>query len=267
MTILLSTEIDDRIDFKTHLKYTDLIVNLSHGLKISGTLTPKLSKTDVAKLQDKIKLIRLTKTSIDNENAIVSFDKEYSTASVLWLPIKTYYLMYHLLCVIECLLSGKLSSLTLKHYDCVSLFTQMLERGEIKFSNPRLNTTFDNTILNFTSKLGEHLRSNVSEDVLYQLIMKKTAKEKVNNYKIVYGLSGKKLKDKIRIKSFESNIKISIFDFFHLMRLRMNYRNLNFIDNIPASYTKMYFEKYHNSSNNFYNALSKYANELIDSTS
>jgi hypothetical protein len=253
----------ERLDFETHLQYVSLICDLSAGLKISGIAKPKLSKKDLDKLKDKIQLIKLTKISIDNEGSIVAFDKEYSTASVLWLPIKTYYLIYHLLCTIDCLISGKVSSLTAGHHDCVNLFTSLLEKGEIQFNNPRLNLVFENKILDFVTKSGEHLKVGVSEDIVYQLLMKKVANGKIENFKIVNGLSARKIKDKARIENFKSNLKISVFDFFHLMRLRMNYRNLNFVDNIPAKDTKVYFEKYHASSENFYKALSRYVNELI----
>lgn len=252
----------DRIDFETHLLYVTLIADLSVGLKLDGSVKPTLTKKELPKLTDKINLAKLTKKSIDDEGTIVSIDKEFSTASVLWLPIKTYYLVYHLLCIVDCLLSGKASSLTAGHHDCVDLFTQRLEKGEIKFSNPMLNTVFDNKILTFVTKPGTHLKLGVSDDVTFKLLMKKVAKDKIENYKIVNGLSGHRPKDRARINKFTTNLKVSVFDFFHLMRLRMNYRNLNFVDSIPAKDTKVYFEKYHLATENFYQAIARYVNDL-----
>ena len=253
----------ERLDFETHLKYATLIAELSDNLKIISSITPKLSRLDAQKLKDKIQLVKLTKVSIDQEHKIVSFDKDYSTASVLWLPIKTYYLIYHLLCITDCLITGKLSSLTAGHHDCIDNFSKMLENSEIQFSKSLLNSVFDEKILTFTTKSGEHLKSSVANELVYQLVMKKIANGKIDNYKIVQGLSGRKAKDRVKIDNFKRKTKVSIFDFFHLMRLRMNYRNLNFVDDIPASDTKIYFEKYYTSADNFYKCFTKYINELM----
>lgn len=252
----------ERLDFETHLKYAKLIAELSEGVEISSALTPKLSALELAKLNDKIQLVKLTKKSIDQEYEIVSFDKDYSTASVLWLPIKTYYLIYHLLCIIDCILTGKISSLTAGHHDCINGFTKMLEGSEIQFNKPLLNAVFDENILNFVTKSGEHLKMSVSDDTIYQLIMKKVANGKIDNYKIVNALNGRLPKDRARILAFKAKMKVSVFDFFHLMRLRMNYRNLNFVDNIASKDTKLYFEEYYNSANNFYKCFTKHITEL-----
>lgn len=252
-----------RLDFETHLKYVSLIEELSRGLKISTTLTPKLKASDTDKLKEKIQLVKLTKTSIDQEYKIVQFDKDYSSASVLWLPIKSYYLLYHLLCITDCLLTGKTSSLSAGHHDCVNTFNALLKNSDIQFNKSLLNSIFDESILSFTTKSGEHLRHDAQDDRVYSLIMKKVANGKIENYKIVQGLSGRRTKDKIRITNFSKNMQVSIFDFFHLMRLRMNYRNLNFVDNIPSSDTKVYFEKYYASADNFYKCFTTLINDLI----
>lgn len=253
----------ERLDFETHLKYVSLVEELSRNLKIVSTITPKLKGSDVDKLKDKIQLVKLTKASIDQEHKIVAFDKDYSSASVLWLPIKTYYLLYHLLCITDCLITGKMSSLTAGHHDCVNTFNVMLKKSEMQFSKPLLNSVFDQTILNFVSKSGEHLRNDAQDDRVFSLIMKKVANGKIDNYKIVQGLSGRRPKDKVRIANFTKNMEVTIFDFFHLMRLRMNYRNLNFVDNVSSSDTKVYFEKYYASADNFYKCFTGLINDLI----
>ncbi|AKM78520.1 MAG: hypothetical protein UX49_C0021G0010 [Candidatus Wolfebacteria bacterium GW2011_GWC2_46_275] len=263
MAIYAPRPTSDRLDFETHLKYAALIAKLSNNLEIISSPNSKLPKSEGGKLKDKIQLVRLTKKSIDQEYEIVCFDEDYSSASVLWLPVKTYYLIYHLLCISDCIISGKMSSLTAGHHECVNAFTKMLESSEIQFNKPLLNLVFGEEILSFTTQAGEHLKTGVADDTIYRLLMKKVANDKIDNYKIVNGLSGRRTKDKIRIDNFKRNIKVSIFDFFHLMRLRTNYRNLNFVDNIPASGTKLYFEKYYISADNFYKCFTKYINELM----
>lgn len=253
----------DRNDFETHLLYVSLICRLSKKCSLTCHKKPTLKKEGLVAVKEKTSLIKLTKNSIDDENKIVEFDKEYSTASVLWLPIKTYYLVYHLMCVIDFLIKGDKKSLSSKHQENIENFNSMLENGELVFDKALLNQVFDNSILNFKTNSGEHFKQSASDELIYKLIMKKVAKEKVENYKIVNGLSARKKKEKERINRFVNGMKVSIFDFFYLMRLRTNYRNLNFIENVPSKDTKVYFEKYYSSADNFYKALGGLANGLI----
>lgn len=254
----------DRLDFETHLRYVSRLAKLSAGLSVSSAVIPLLSKDKLESLNTKQQLIALTKKSIEDEFKIVQFDKEYSTASVLWLPIKTYYLTYHLLCIIDSLLTGSSGSLTMKHQKCVDGFSKMLTDGSLVFSQPLFNKVFDRTILNFRTVSGEHLRTTVGNDIVFKLLMKKVANDKISNYKITVGIPntrGKKNREKV--EKFKSNLTISVFDYFYLMRLRLNYRNYDFIDNVPSSDTKAYFEEYYKTADNFYQCFNNFKNQLI----
>lgn len=264
MIITASRTLSDRFDFETHLKYASRLAKLANGLTATCSATPKLPKSRITDLEKKLKLVELTKQSIKDEFEIVQFDKEYSTASVLWLPIKTYYLTYHLLCAIDYLLSGNVDSLTTKHSRCMDTFTKMLADGTFQFSEPILNSVFDKTILNFRTVSGEHLRTSVSDEVVYKLLMKKVANDKIENFKISNGITELRTKkNKEKVEKFKNTLTVSIFDFFYLMRLRMNYRNFDFIDAISSTDTKTYFEKYYATSGYFYNCLNNYKNQLI----
>lgn len=253
----------ERIDFETHLIYAELLEGLSNAVTISTKMATKLSSSDAKKLKEKIRLVKLTKKSIDQEYKIVTFDKEYSTASVLWLPIKTYYLIYHLICILECLLTGDLKHLSGGHSTLVSEFAKKLQKSDLEFSSTQLNLVFDKDILNFKSRSGEHLQHGVADDILYKLLMKKVAKEKVANFKITNALDARKRADKARIEKFTNGLRVSIFDYFYLMRLRTNYRNSKFIDDLPSKDTKVYFEKYYSTSCNFYSATTKLISQLM----
>ena len=56
---------------------------------------------------------------------------------------------------------------------------------------------------------------------------------------------------------------VSIFDFFYQMRLRLNYRNFDFIDDIAADQTKAYFDQYFTAAGYFYNCFSNLKNKLV----
>lgn len=258
----------DRKDFETHLKYVSLIARLAQGLSVSCSVSPTLPKEKLPQIADKRKLIVLTRQSIKDEYGIVQIDAEYSTASVLWLPIKAYYLAYHLLCLIDYMLTGKATVLRAKHGECVDRFTSMLVDGSLQFSEPLFNQVFDKSILNFKTQSGEHLRFNVSDDVLFKLAMKKIALEKIETFKTMGGITETRTKkNRDRVEKYKQTLSVSVFDFFYQMRLRMNYRNSDFIDDIPAAQIKTYFEQYCRAADRFYTAFSGFANKLIASIS
>lgn len=264
MIISRSRALSDRLDFETHLKYASRLAKLTERLSVTCSVIPVLPKDKIIDLEKKLKLVELTKKSVKDEYEIVQFDKEYSTASVLWLPVKTYYLTYHLLCSIDYLLSGKEDSLTAKHHKCLDTFTKMLAEGKLYFSEPILNSVFDKSILNFRTTSGEHLRSDVSDEVIYKLLMKKVANDKIENFKITNGIpDGRSSKNKEKIERFKNTLSVSVFDFFYLMRLRMNYRNFDFVDSVSSSDTKSYFEEYYKASGYFYTCLNNFKNQII----
>ena len=254
----------ERKDFQTHLIYADLLAQLSQDLSVSCSLTPLLKRAKLDDLRTKQKLIDLTRKSISDELEIVKFDKEYSTSSVLWLPIKTYYLIYHQLCLIDYILTGELSSMTIKHGKCTDTFSKRLTDKTFQFSQPFFNAVCSRKILDFKTVSGEHLRLISSEKRTYGLIMKKVAKEKINNHKITWGiLHERSAENKAAVEKYKNTMTVSIFDFFYLMRLRMNYRNSDFIDDIPSEDTKKYFLRYYTSADNFYKCLDALMKELI----
>lgn len=254
----------DRKDFGTHLKYVSLIARLAQGITVVCSTPPTLPKAKLGLIADKRRLIVLTRQSIKDEYGIVQIDAEYATASVLWLPIKAYYLAYHLLCLIDFMLTGKSAVLRAKHGECIERFTAMLRDGSLQFSEPLFNQVFDKSILNFKTKSGEILRNSVPDDVLYRLAMKKIALEKIETFKSMGGITetrSKKNRDKV--ERYKQTLAVSIFDFFYQMRLRMNYRNSDFIDDIPAANIKVYFGEYCNAADRFYSCFSNLANRFI----
>lgn len=253
-----------RLDFETHLKYVSLLARLSRGLSATCATVPALTIADLPKIKDKTRLIELTKQSIKDEHNIVKIDNEYSTAAVLWLPIKSYYLAYHLLCVIDYLLTGKPSLLRAKHGDCVKHFTEMLADSSLQFSESLFNRVFDKSILNFKTTSGEHLKRGVSDDVLYKLIMKKIANEKVLNWKQSQGIvETRTRKNRERVEKYKNKMDVSIFDFFYQMRLRLNYRNFDFIDSVSSRQTEAYFEEYFTAAGYFFNCFSNLKNKMV----
>jgi len=249
--------------FKTHLVYIKVILNELKNVNfdVAGNLLVK--KNDLALLKQKRQLIKLTMKSIDDEFEIVKISQEYSLASVLWLPIKSYYLLYHLLTVLDFLMTGRGSSLSKSHNKIIKVFNKLLSSKKLSFSNKNLDRIFNSSILDFKSKSGEHLKNDIDNDSVYKLIMKKIAKDKMNEFKRKRSLNLRKKKDNDIYKKEKEKLEISIFDYFYLMRLRSNYRNSDFIDSVNSKHTKEYFTSYYHSISKLYKILSNFINLKI----
>lgn len=263
MKIELS-KISERKDFKTHLIYAERLAKLSHGLSIKCQIKPLLKKNKLSNIKSKLYLIGLTKKSLEDERRIVDIDREYSLASVLWLPIKTYYLLYHLLSVIDYILTGNKSSLSITHDGCLTVFSKRLKNAEIEFNEKMFNNVFAKEILDFRSKSGEHLRSSASDDVIFKLVMKKIGIYKKENYILKSGIDLRTKKGREKIEKYLSTkFTVSILNFFYLMRIKSSYKDFNFIDDMPAIDTKRYFYSYYTTADNFYSCFNNLKNKLI----
>jgi hypothetical protein len=253
---------EGRVDYLTHYKYVTTLERLSTGLSVKCSLPTRAERHQVDKAAAKIHLIELTYHSIKDELAIVEEDEEYSTASVLWLPIKTYYLIYHLLSVIDFFISGNSLSLTVGHNVFIERFTQRLESKELILSESRFDTVFQRTILEFRETSGEHLRSNAGDTLIHNLVMKKIGSYKLENRKINNHWNLRLKKDQAEREKFLNKMKVSIFDFFYLMRIKSNYSGFNFIEDIPATDTARYFRSYFRTAENFRICFQKLREEL-----
>lgn len=263
MKIQLS-KVNERLDFKTHLIYTERLLRLSNGVSIKCQIKPLLNKSNLDDIKNKLHLVELTKKSLEDEHRIVDIDMDYSLASVLWLPMKVYYLLYHLLSVIDYILTGEKDSLNISHEGCSAIFSRRLKNGDIEFSETKFNDVFAKDILKFRSKSGEHLKRSADDDVIYKLIMKKIGSYKIENYKLKSGLNAQTKKGRGKMNNYlTSKFSVSIFDFFCLMRIKSSYRDFNFIDDMPAIDTRKYFQEYYIVADNFYKCFNNLKNKLI----
>ena len=242
---------EEKEDFTTHFNYVSKLESLSQAISITCRTQPKVNGSGLDLAAGKRQLIALTRQSLEDEKRIVDADPQYSQAAVLWLPVKAYYLLYHLLSLVEFILSDSQPDLTISHAKLIKNLTQRLGNRELSFSNDRFNHVFDKRILDFTERSGAHLSPYAPDDLIFNLLMKKTAKYKLANegrrqrWKL-RTLEGRKNKD-----VFASRMKISIFDYFYVMRLNASYRGFRFIEDVSTESTAKYFAKYFRMTRNF----------------
>lgn len=258
---------DTNQDYRTHYVYIKCLSRLIDGCFL--IYNSRVNDKKLPFLKKKGNLIKLTKKSLEDEYKIVCADNEYSYACISWLPVKIYYLLFNQFLTLEYIIKGKEDVFNTKHIDCLKNFTNKLEKKEIEFSNPILNQVFDKSILDWKSGIpGANLSSNTEKKILYRLIMKITANYKLNDWKRVNSIKDFRSKvNKEKKRKFLDGFKVSIFDFFYCMRIRANYRDFNFINNISFDETFKYFKEYYNFSLNFFELFKKLGEDLIKNKS
>ncbi len=252
----------EREAFDTHSNYIDCLSSLTNGLRLKYQRS--LKHSELKKVDLKENLIKLTNKSLDDEYNIVKIDKDYSYASTSWLPIKSYYLLYHLLTTIDYIIKIQESAFSLGHARCVEGFTNKLTQGDIEFNNPTLNQVFDRKILDHKETTGANLSRRPDINRIYLMSIRKVARYKFAEWKRKEKIEKLyKKEDKEKSEIYLKNFKISIFEFPYYMRIRSNYREFAFIEGVNTTETAGYFESYYLFTKNFYIALIGLKKQLL----
>ncbi len=251
----------DKQAYDTHYNYIRCLSALLNGITLNSTQT--LVKLAIPEIETKSNLIRLTKKSLRDEYEIVKIDEDYSYASTSWLPIKSYYLIFNILLTIEYGIKTQETAFKLSHISCIREFTHKLETGEISFSKPLLNQVFDRNILNYKGKAGANLSSRTGEEEMYKITIRKIALYKSDDWKVKQRINLRTSAGKAQYNTYLSTFKVSIFDFPYLMRIRSNYRDFAFIDNVTNTDTANYFKSYFAFTVRFVKALESLKDEII----
>lgn len=229
--------------YNTHLNYIRYLADLVLGATLS--FTGNLRRAAIPRIGEKDNLINLTRQSLNDENAIVQIDRDYSYASTSWLPIKAYYLIFNVLLTIEYIFKLQLGIFRTGHLACVNEFTRKLQDLEIQFSQPILNQVFDGVILSFRSPTGANLSGRTTSEDMYKLVMRKIAMYKAEDWKRRNNINLRVRAHRTRYNSYVTNtLRVSIFDFPYFMRIRSNYRDFAFIDGVTTAETAEYFNQY-----------------------
>lgn len=252
--------------YLTHLVYIKTLAHLSTslGMQVNVSLgLASIGEREQAKVDAKIRLIEMTKESIDQEYRIVQAYNEYSLTSILWLPVKVYYLQYHILCLIEYFITGDSNSLSIGHAEVLQKYSERIANTEIQFTEPLLNQVFSKSIFAFVIGTGGNLTMRTSADERYKLVMKKVADDSIKNYMRIKNIkSRRRTIDKAKVERAENRLFISIFDYFYSMRIRLNYRDFEFIDGASPLEGKEFFENYYATANNMFDCLFSVAKQM-----
>jgi len=252
-------------DFRTHSNYVSFMEDLSEGLKIALNFNidtkSKFPKTILSK---KLKFIKMIKDNLDDEHRKAIQEREFAKLCSMWIPVKSYYLMFNLLLVLCALINNEEENLNYSHQKSIANFRKMIKDGKISFNKPSFNQIHGcMEIKNFKVKMGTNLKLEVEEELRTKEILKKLfiykfesycREEKIKNFK--------RKKEREKRDWFLKNNEISLSEFFYWYRIKSNYRDLAFLDqDVYSGEIAQFYESYYQFTINFYSALKDLINE------
>lgn len=243
----------DRFAFDTHLNYINSLSSLTADLKIEYTNDVK--KMAIPSYEKKKNIINLTLRSLKDEYEIINVDPEYSYASTTWLPVKAYYLIFNLLLTAEYCIRPNEKSFKISHTKLISSWNKMIKNGEVIISPSEIGIVYGPEIFDFKLPKYATFRKGTAKEDLFKSAMKMVAKYKYEEWKSKINVKLGSKKGQQLKKEFLNDFSVSIFDYFYQMRIRSNYRDFAFIDEITSAETKNFFETYYSTTIKLQNAL------------
>lgn len=156
---------------------------------------------------------------------------------------------------VEYIIKLQKSIFRLGHISCVEEFTRKLSVGEIYFSESLLNQVFDRSILVFIVRSGANLSTHTNAADMYKMALRKIARYKLDDWKQKNHINLRKKTHKVKYQLYLQSFFVSIFDFPYYMRIRSNYRDFAFIEEVTTADTAEYFKIFFNFTLYFIKAL------------
>ncbi len=253
-------------DFQTHLNYVLFMEKFSNGLNIKLNIdidiNTKFKKTSLSK---KLKFIKMIKENLEDEYKKSMQEVEFAKICSMWIPVKSYYLIFNQLLVLCSLINNNEKNLNYSHKKSIVDFREMIKKGIVFSNKEEFNKIYSCLkATNFKTKIGDNLREDVEEGLRIKGILKKLCSYKFESYcrerKIE---SFRSKKDKEKKKLFFDNTEISLFEFFYWYRIKANYKDLSFLDQeIYSEKISQFYKSYYSLTMNFYNALKDLINDI-----
>jgi len=253
-------------DFQTHLNYVLSMKNFSDGLKIKLNSSIQ-SKTKIKKslLSKKLKFIKMIKENLDDEYKKSMQEKEFAKICSMWIPVKSYYLIFNQLLVLCSLVNSNIGNISYSHRKSIVNFRKMIKEHVISFNKNCFNKVYNcMEAIKFKTKSGNNLKKDIEKELRVKGILKKICSYKFESYcrdeKIK---SFRRKKDQEKRDWFFNKNEISLFEFFYWYRIKTNYRDLSFLDQeVYTGEIVEFYENYYLLTINFYTALKYLINEL-----
>lgn len=249
-------------DFTTHLNYIRCMDNILDGISIqlTPTSTITLDKKRLAKFE---KLAVLTSRSIKNELLACHAEPEYAAVVAPWIPVKCYYLTYYLESVCIHLNAGTMRMFKHGGHTYVrNAINNYLSKGLITTTQEQIEKLVPiGAALKHKIQSGTNIRSRyyLSEECV-KSVRSKIADYIERQWKESQNIKGYYSKEsKLKRDQYYQQRHISLLEFFMQMRLKANYKDIDYLDFenvITPKEAVFYVETYINAADKYAKALS-----------
>jgi hypothetical protein len=254
--------------FITHLNYIRCFNKISENLVLDCTRFNKSNKKLNKKLLNKVSLIKLIKKSLDEESKTCKENTDFAEVSCIWISVKSYYLIFNLLLVLDYLISPEDSKdFNVSHKSLIFRVKELIRKSELTFDKPYFNHLYTyEEVKDIKFDKGENLKEEQNTEKWVKCLIRKLIDYKVDEFKRENKLSNlRKKKDKLKVSEYLSKEFTNLFELFYLFRIKTNYRDLDFLkEDVGPTQFYNYFENYYLATINFYVALKKLINTLAN---
>ena len=212
-------------DFSTHLNYVSYMNTLSKNVNLSCNLSIKNRIKESKILKKKINLLKLTLNSIKGEYQTIQKNPDYAEVCVSWISVKSYYLIFNLMLILNYLIAGQEISFDSTHKELIRKFKECIKREEFSFNKRIFNTSFKcSKIMNFKIKQGANIKIlNIDSAERLIQILKKIVKYKFEDFQRKEKIKNfRSKKNKQKKKEFLKNNTVNIWEFFYWYRIKAN---------------------------------------------
>jgi hypothetical protein len=219
--------------YRTHYNYVRCIANQYNGLVLSTTLNP-VAALPLLKVERFEKLAMLTSKGINSELDACKLDHDYAQVVAAWFPVKCYYRLYYLESVLVYLLNGNSTGFSHGgHTKVRKAISSLINNRELIFSN------FELSIQSTISMIQSHIipsGSNLSPMYYANPDCIRSVRKKVSEYVEYHWKTGKGIKkystntNRLSRDNFRSTNTVNLTDYFYWMRIKVNYRDVDFLD-------------------------------------
>jgi len=256
------TEPFDHPDFSTHANYLHFMSENSRELKLTCDLNVRSRIALDKKVNQKIKLLELTLENLKEEKKNIEKYPEYAIVCVSWVPVKSYYLIFNLLTLLEYLVTASDTYLIISHTALFNKFRSLISEGKVVFSKDIFNKicTIEEANDWKIPRWENVKRVDANPTIRYRQIIRKLSQYSKDEFKRLHKI--KRLRGKKK-KEFEAKAKINLCEFFYWYRIKANYRDMEFVDKgVDVRDFNNFYDDYFKLSMNFYSAFKTCINDL-----
>jgi len=250
-------------DFMTHFNYVECLNTISNRLSVEYKRDIKNKiKKESQFLNKKLNLLKLIRGSFKEEYNTIEKNQAFAEVCVPWVAVKSYYLIFNLLLILEYLITCDEESFSSSHEGIIKKMKSHVKNNDLFFNKTEFNKIYNcKTILKWRANPHVNIKV-INPDIkerIYQIIkiLARYRKEEFKRKEKIKSLNCKKGKE------FLDKASVNISEFFYWYRIKSNYRDLEFLDkDISSEQFKYFYKNYYGLTMNFYEALKKLINDL-----